>query len=88
MILIFFPLGLVALQQKAALAEENCLKRRQSLPASPAGLVNNQKTNQKNDDDNDEVFVGNGNLKRHFSGKKNRRSSIASLRNGNSCKIS
>ena len=35
----FLIAGLVAMQQKAAKAEENCLRRRQSLPAVPAALL-------------------------------------------------
>ena len=37
--LTFLITGLVAMQQKAAKAEENCLRRRQSLPAVPAALL-------------------------------------------------
>ena len=39
LILTFLIAGLVAMQQKAAKAEENCLRRRQSLPAVPAALL-------------------------------------------------
>ena len=90
--------GLVALQQKAAKAEENCLRRRQSLPAVPAALLipGGKISNGTNKIDEDEVFTTSSscdspkNSKHKMpkeKGRVERRSSVAALRR-DSCKIS
>jgi len=88
---------LIALQQKAAKAEENCLRRRQSLPAVPAALLipaSGRISNGTNKIDEDEVFTSSSsgdspkNSKHKMPKEKSeRRSSVAALRR-DSCKIS